>query len=264
MGRRYGPPWVVIIFSLIIFCPIGIYLVIKKLTSDRAAAVKTDNKAPVTGWLLLFAGFYFISPYFGRGAYGDGRLLLALFLICGGLVSLSAAKKGSLAGERYRRYIDAIVNHGLISVPDIAAFAQVRERRVYRDLRKMIRMGYFDHAHFDERRGEIYIYQRHAQGNADGQYEDRQYYPQDSERQYYGQSHEAQHYGQSHEAQKDRYNRYDRYEPAGDSPAQGTQAKSGALETMTTCHNCGAHNWVTPGVRNTCEFCGSPIGDPYR
>jgi len=255
-----GPSWAAITICFIFFWPVGLYLLVKKLTTDREAAVRKDSKTPVLGWILMIIGVFFLSSYLSGG--GKALFIWAAFFIFGGLSSLKAAKKGNQEGERFRSYINAIVNHGLVSIQDIADFAQVREKVVIRDLKRMIAMGYFDHAHIDEKRGEIYLYQRHAHVNV-GQ-------------RYYADNYTSENYtsgNNNSERVGDRDKRDDgREAPIRDRAYRDSASKresgSGArdqsgdyvvVEKMTTCRNCGAQNWITPGVRNECEFCGSPL-----
>jgi len=279
--QNQSPSWAAITICFIFFWPVGLYLLVKKLTTDKEAAVKKDSKTPVIGWLLIIIGMFFISSYFGSGKIMSS--LWAAFFIFGGLSSLSAAKKGNQEGERFRSYINAIVNHGLVSIQDIAAFAGVREKVAIKDLKRMIQMGYFDHAHIDEKRGEIYLYQRHAHVNIG-----RRHYSEDYS--------SASRYPDREDADSDRRGRrrspdadsVNPRDPAGAGPASRSTSGSatgsasgrtdsgraydgregyvadaagayGAVEKMTTCRNCGAQNWITQGVRNECEFCGSPL-----
>jgi hypothetical protein len=266
-----GPSWIAITIGFILFWPVGLYLLIKKLTTDREAAVKRDSKIPVLGWILLIFGVFFLSSYLSSSR--NTLFIWAVFFIFGGLLSLRAAKRGNLEGERFRSYINAIVNHGLVSIQDIAAFAQVREKTAVKDLKRMIGMGYFDHAHIDEKRGEIYLYQRQAHVNVSQRYYANNTLNNNSVKSKY--SVKNKNYDPAFDARdraNDRSATVSRDAVSWDFPPsdfasirdKGSQAfdKSedyGVVEKMTTCRNCGAQNWVTPGVRNTCEYCGSPI-----
>ena len=299
--REHGPSWAIVILGLILFWPLGVYFLLKKLMTDREAAVKKDNKTPVLGWLLLFIGLFFISSFIGGRAGGDVRLLFAVFFLCGGVIAIGAAKKGNQEGERFRSYINAIVNHGLVSMPDIAAFVQVSIKTVKKDLKKMVRMGYFEHAHLDEKREEIRLYQLRPP-----YYSHVPYGEETGARQYadHGQSYGGgQGYGDDRAAgggqgfngggpgfggavqgygsqtgqggpgfssggsPHDTRHRQARGRQGhgGADPSYGHREQaeagpvSGPVEVMAACRNCGANNWVRPGVRNHCEFCGSPI-----
>ena len=243
VGSYRGPSWAAIIVWFITFWPVGLYLMIKKLTTDREAAVRRERKAPFMGWVLLCLGLFFFSSFSGSGSFW--HLMWALFFICGGLSSLSTSKRGSMEGERFRSYINAIVNHGLTYIGDIAAFAQVHERQVVKDLKKMIRMGYFDHAHIDDRRGEIYLYQRHAHVNLD--------------RAYYDDENEQVRSAQDGDATAKAAYAYGEGADYGRVDTDEAHSMAGTVEKLVNCRNCGAQNWITPGTRNTCEYCGSVL-----
>lgn len=251
--NHHGPSWAAIILWFIFFWPVGLYFLLRKLMTDKEAAVKMDRKAPMMGWLLLFAGIFFISSYISGGGYGRFMPVMAMFFLFGGILSLSAAKRGNLEGFRFRCYIDAIVNRGMCSFQDIAGYAQVSVKTVSKDLKRMVRMGYFDHAHIDEKRGEIHIFQRwehehtaysHYNGNAGQAYNDRPYGSQPYDKP------DGQAFGSGTGKA---------YDSPSPSHANNTEGITGSVEKMLTCPNCGANNWITPGTRNYCEFCGSPI-----
>ena len=238
--RRRGPSWFAIIIWFVFFWPIGLYLMIKRLTTDREAAVRRERRTPVLGWFLLFVGLFFLSSYVGNRV--SIAFLLALFFICGGISSLSASKRGNMEGERFRTYINAIVNHGLTYIRDIADFSQVSEKQVVKDIEKMIRMGYFDHAHIDRKRGEIYLYQRHAHVNVDSSVYDEPVTKPYAEPAYSMASGSA------------------RSDSAYATETSDTSSgRAGTVEKMIHCRNCGAQNWIVPGVRNLCEYCGSVL-----
>lgn len=231
--QRMGPSWVAVILWLIFFWPVGLYLLVKKLTTDRRAVVEQDRKLPVVGWLMLFVGVVFLGSFFDSYQGSATELLFALFFFCGGLASLRTAKKKTAEGGRYRCYIDAIVNHGLVFIPHIAAFVGVKENTACKDLKKMIKMGYFEQAYIDENRNEIHLYQRQAPV-----YRNQPYY------------------GGGNSSQPFRKGPVFREEP-GYPPNYGQYQPP--AEEAVTCRSCGAHNWIRPGSKNHCEYCGSPL-----
>ena len=300
--HQHSPSWAIVILGLILFWPLGVYFLLKKLMTDREAAVKRDNKTPVLGWLLFFIGLFFVSASIGGRAGGGAMLMFAVFFLCGGVIAISAAKKGNREGERFRSYINAIVNHGLVSMPDIAAFVQVSIKTVKKDLKKMARMGYFEHAHIDDKREEIHLYQLRPPNYSHVPYGEaasgRPYaghgQPYDAGQGYAGGSG----YGDAARGYGSRAGRGDPGGSFGGPPfgadrvqgygggdraaggngyggaAQGYAGAdlshgragqadaapvSGPVEVLAACRNCGANNWISPGVRNHCEFCGSPI-----
>jgi hypothetical protein len=227
---RKSPSWVAIIIGFIFFPPVGVFLFIKRITTDRGAAVRKHRAAPFMSWMLVFIGVFLILPLIKLGLRGGFWEICGLIFLISGIASARTARKGEQEGSRFRGYIDAIVNQGMVSFQDIAVYMGTSVAEVRRDLKKMVQMGYFDQAYIDENRDEIHLFHRRAEYRAGGARPGGEY----------------------------------RQESAGkpdDGPsAEGSgQGKSGDVETMGTCRNCGAHNWLEPGVRNVCEFCGSPI-----
>ena len=162
---KRGPSWFWIIFWMITIWPLGVYLLYKRLTSDRAAALGKDRKTKVAGWFLLLCGLVLLGAYLDGGR-SFTLLLLSVFFLCGAGTSLQTAKRYNQDGGMYRIYIDAVANHGFTSIQDIASFADVDPKTAAKDLKVMIRKGYFDHAFIDERRGEIHYTHRQGYGGA--------------------------------------------------------------------------------------------------
>ncbi|MCL2121897.1 MAG: hypothetical protein FWH28_06565 [Clostridiales bacterium] len=234
-----GISWTAVILGLIFCWPLGLFLLIKKARTDRESAVKKDTKTSVTGWLLLFIGLSLFGTFSGAGRNNTVMLFFAIFILCGGFVSLITTRRNNLDGYKYRCYIDGIVNHGLTSLQDIANFVQIHEKQVVKDLKQMIKMGYFDHAHIDEKLGEIHIFQRRPHVHHQDPY-------------YEGPRKAEASFRQADQAQAQ--------SGSDRSSRTSEQNATDAVELLMACRSCGAQNWIVPGARNHCDFCGSPLG----
>jgi Putative threonine efflux protein len=140
--------WPVIIIALILFWPVGLIILIARMSADRGAIVKNTNNiiVMVIGALLLVGGL-------GTGlsalmsmilfSFGMSSMLFAIFMIAGGAYMVWAGWKNYKKGERYRNYINHIVNRNITSMEEIAAIENVSYETVKDELQTMIDAGYF-------------------------------------------------------------------------------------------------------------------------
>ena len=166
--------WVIVLVCFVAFWPIGLILLIKKLSSQNrtpAAAEKSDSSPPpeknekpdnsllykktgkgVRAMLLIIAIVLFLLGVSLIGAFWDhnnsgyrvlSNLLLGVFFIIGGFVSLISRNTVAHRIRRYKKYYAYIGDRGIVPLPDIARSAGVSKGRVRRDIHDMIDQGYF-------------------------------------------------------------------------------------------------------------------------
>ena len=138
--------WVWIVIAFIVFWPIGILLLIKKLGDDRSAMIKCGRPVAVISYILFAIGLIslIIAITGDYGAFG----VSALF-ITGGVLVNRIARKTRKRGERYKQYIMLIVNQSINSLDAITGIVNVPYEMVVDDLQQMIKAGYFHGAYID-------------------------------------------------------------------------------------------------------------------
>jgi len=144
-------PWVVVVLGLIIFWPVGLILLFKKLDSDRSATVNSGKLVAFISYVLILIGVFTL---FGFIAYGGGFIVPILFII-GGIWVNRISRRTKATGERYKKYIALVVNQSQTSIDNIASAVGVSYEVAIADLQKMIAMGYFRGAQIDFARRSI-------------------------------------------------------------------------------------------------------------
>lgn len=142
--------WVWIIFWFVLFWPIGLFLLLRKISADRSVTLKDGQTVAIISYILIGLGVIYLA--------GD-MPLLAIFLIGAGIWVNYISRKMKLTGERYKKYIVLIVNQSQTSIDNIASIVGLPYEAVMQDLQKMIDAGYFDNAHIDIGKREIVLVQ---------------------------------------------------------------------------------------------------------
>jgi hypothetical protein len=151
-GRK-TTSWGWIIFWLILFWPIGLLLLVKKLAIDKSATLKSGKGITVASYILMGLGAIYIMM-----AFSNPEMLAAAVLFGGGGVLMNwFARKTKHTGERYKKYIAMIVNQNETSIDNIASATNVPYDVVMKDLQKMIDSGYFTGAYIDMSQREIIL-----------------------------------------------------------------------------------------------------------
>lgn len=136
--------WVAIIIALCAFWPIGLALLILRLNHTKATASFGKNQKiafySVAGCLFLAAILMF----------DRGSAFMGLLFIAGGGAVIYYTQKTAKQSERFRQYIDLIVNQGVESIDTIAAMSNNGYDVVVADLNKMVSQGILKNAEVDE------------------------------------------------------------------------------------------------------------------
>jgi len=146
--------WAFIIIALILFSPIGAFLLYRKIKEDRCAAINNGNIVIAVSYipLVFFAaylaltvtdGFFFLVPAVLAGA--------------GGLWVNSMGRRMKETGTGYKQYINLIVNQGQTSIDDIAAAMGRSNHLAVQDLQTMIQQGFFRDAELDTEKRKIVL-----------------------------------------------------------------------------------------------------------
>lgn len=270
--------WPVIIFWLIIFWPIGLFLLWRRYSHDRQVAVQSTT---IIGKLSVFpfglAALIFILNVATGGEEEMGGPIA--FFAAMGFMMLWIAKRKRNNAERTKKYISVIVNQGERDLHRIAVAVNADRKQVIKDLQKMINIGYFRGAYVDLLNNRILI---PGDGDAASSAEVRQSGEAESaatttatatiKRQTFVNGKPVD--------PKDLPFDFDRFQKdvqtlfntawsvsaAGGSGAQASpsqqqsqgQQQAQPKERVARCKSCGANNKIMAGV-GECEYCGSPL-----
>lgn len=145
--------WSLIIFLIIIFWPVGIYFLVRKLSVDKKASLSSGRTMTIWGWVIAGMGVISWTSLIEDG-FIDGTLGMLFFVILG-LTLVYLGKKSSLRAAKYKHYIDIIVNKRVRSIPTISSAIPVSHDIAIKDIQEMINKGFFDDAYINYNRDEI-------------------------------------------------------------------------------------------------------------
>lgn len=149
--------WPVIILALIIFWPVGLFLIIKRFSIDKRAAVSAGGKG-LKGLgigLAVFGAIGFVGCI--SEPDGAGGAVVAFFFILGGVLLIRKAKKLSQEAEKTKQYLAIIVNGNVHQLDGIAAATGKTYDVVKADVQKMIQNGYLKNAYINENTREVVL-----------------------------------------------------------------------------------------------------------
>lgn len=148
--------WTTIIIALIIFWPVGLYLLIKKTQTDKQAVMASGKLIKIVGMVLC--GFAAIGLISGLGAgFDGGTLFIVIAFGAGGLALLNHAKKTKKEAESVKKYLSIIVNGGERSLDAIASATGKQYDVVKTDIQKMIDKGFLKNAYLNENTREVVL-----------------------------------------------------------------------------------------------------------
>jgi hypothetical protein len=151
--------WGWIIFWLIIFWPIGLILVIRKLATDKKALMSGKTTAlSVIGWFLTITGGLGSLSMVSDPDASDTIIVPLIFLI-GGILLILKARNTKKQAAKYRKYIDVVVNGGENSIDNIAGAVGLQYEDAIKDLQFMMNIGYLKDAYIHQENREIILHQ---------------------------------------------------------------------------------------------------------
>jgi len=139
--------WTWIVLGFIIFWPIGLVLLFKRLSSDRTATFNSGGRFKGIYITLFIIGAVLIIS--SSGSSGFGFTFWGFLFIVGGFFVFRAARKNKSQCELYKQYVDLVVNHSQTSIPTIASIMGLTSQVVAQDLQLMINNGFFAGAMID-------------------------------------------------------------------------------------------------------------------
>jgi len=162
--EKKSTSWGLIIVVLIIFWPVGLFLLYGKITGDKAAALKNSKVLNIMGWVFVaLAIMYLLMAITGNLKTENGSSAVESFMMAfvffggGGTFLIYIAKKMKVNAEKFKKYIAIVINNNETSIDNIAAAAPSSYEQTKKDLQKMIDNGYFENAYIDVSKREIVL-----------------------------------------------------------------------------------------------------------
>ena len=164
MNENKSISWIYVILMLVVFWPIGLYLLWKKTTADRKATMSSGKLISIIGWVLIGFCIIGITSSLEEEVVSISDIITALIIFGGvgvGLVLLG--RKHKVRTKKYKRYINLIINQREDDVNAISSIMKIDIENVKKDLTDMIEKGIFQNAYIDERKQKIIIHNDRAE-----------------------------------------------------------------------------------------------------
>ncbi|WP_040211136.1 DUF2975 domain-containing protein [Clostridium polynesiense] len=151
-GRiKWWLTWPVLIFSTILFWPVGIYLIWKRIDSDKSSAFKVSKLLEIIGWFLAVMGILFVIGVISDPEIPVGDISFGIVLFVGGGIALILLGKSiKKKAQRYKEYIAMIVNQRITSIDEIASAIPTSYDMAKRDIQDMIDKNFFTNAYIND------------------------------------------------------------------------------------------------------------------
>lgn len=154
--------WPAIVIAFIVFWPIGLFLIWKRTSIDKKAALLSGKTIGILGWVSLSIAFLGLFVSISDGIKSDDISAIIFFLLAGaGLIALGKKIKNN--ADKSKKYISIIVNDGVIDIDNIAAAIPTSYENAKKDLQKMIDKGFFEDAYINESERQIVLPKKHQE-----------------------------------------------------------------------------------------------------
>lgn len=154
MQKNKTVSWGWIIFWCVFFFPVGIFLIFKKINSDKTATLNNSKTVLIISYVLFVFSIIYVTMIFSEGT---SMIAAALLTGVGGIWLNIIAKKMKVNGEKYKKYITLVINQNVSDIDNIAPAVNVTYEVAKDDLQKMIDLGYFIGAYINETSREIIL-----------------------------------------------------------------------------------------------------------
>ena len=152
--------WIVIFFAIFWFTPIGIVLLLRKISLHRRNLFKSGNIAIGFGILFAIVGYAFKYALDEVEFYaGDVEIIifLMLFNFILSVILLTIGILTKLKAKRYRKYISLVVNYKTSDLTEISNKMKLSRNRVLKDLDNLISTRYLERYVIDLNQNKIYL-----------------------------------------------------------------------------------------------------------
>ena len=148
--------WPVIILALCIFWPVGIFLIIKRVSVDKKTAMGAGKLIGGIGIAsYCIAGIGFIACL--SDGFGSDDIGMILFFGIAGFVLQKVSKKIKREAEEVKKYLSVIVNGNERQIDVIASSMGKSYDVTKNDIQKFLNKGYLKNAYINEGTREVVI-----------------------------------------------------------------------------------------------------------
>lgn len=148
--------WPVIILALCFFWPVGVFLIIKRVSTDRKTAMSAGKLIGGLGIASYCIAALGLLVCISDGFAGED-IVMILFFGAAGFALRKVAKKIKTEAENVKQYLSIIVNGNVRQLDTIASTTGKSYDVVHKDVKKMIDKGYLKNAYIDEGMREVVL-----------------------------------------------------------------------------------------------------------
>ena len=148
--------WPVIILALCFFWPVGVFLIIKRVSKDRKTAMGAGILIGGLGIASYCIAALGLLVCISDGFAGEDVVMI-LFFGAAGFALRKVAKKIKTEAENVKQYLSIIVNGNVRQLDTIASTTGKSYDVVHKDVKKMIDKGYLKNAYIDEGMREVVL-----------------------------------------------------------------------------------------------------------
>lgn len=148
--------WPVIILALCFFWPVGVFLIIKRVSTDRKTAMSAGKLIGGLGIASYCIAVLGLLVCISDGFAGEDVVMI-LFFGAAGFALRKLAKKIKTEAENVKQYLSIIVNGNVRQLDTIASTTGKSYDVVHKDVKKMIDKGYLKNAYIDEGMREVVL-----------------------------------------------------------------------------------------------------------
>lgn len=149
--------WPIIILALCFFWPVGVFLIIKRVSTDRKTAMGAGKLIGGLGIALYCIAAIGLVVCIGDGFSSGTDMVITIFFGAAGFALRRVAKKIKTEAENVKRYLSIIINSNVHQLDTIASATGKPYDAVHKDVKKMIDKGYLKNAYIDEGMREVVL-----------------------------------------------------------------------------------------------------------
>ena len=148
--------WPIIIISIIVFWPVAIFLIYKRVKIDKKSGFIVGKLVRYGAYFCFFITVVGIIACLDTGFTGEDIGMILFFLVSG-IALFMFSKRLINNSEKYKKYINIIINGNEYLIDNIAGAMSLSISVVKRDLNNMINNGYFEGAYINDSSNEIVL-----------------------------------------------------------------------------------------------------------
>ena len=149
--------WPAIILAFCVFWPVGLFLLIKRVSVDKKTAMSVGKLIGIFGGVSYGIAAIGTLVCISDGFRSDDVTTILFFGIAG-FVLRRVAKKIKTEAENVKQYLAIIINSNIRQLDDIVATTGKPYEVVKADVQKLIKKGYLNNAYINENTREVVLH----------------------------------------------------------------------------------------------------------